>query len=129
MDVDDQKGQVLEATDGGDVSGDCRSMSHDLSGAAAPVVVMSADSTDNGKEDEGAAVSAEGGSPGNYQEEGRGGGEKEDPYSKRGYTSEVFKIELENIPQRIGYKVVIVRVCMYQHDNVCKWCPTPKHSS
>ena len=40
--------------------------------------------------------------PSSHQE---GDGEGADPYSRRGYTSEVFKIEIENLPQWSGYKV------------------------
>ena len=40
----------------------------------------------------------------------KGVGLKEDAYSSRGYTSEVFKIELDNLPAWIGYKVKLLQI-------------------
>ena len=41
-----------------------------------------------------------------------GEGEKY-PYLQRGFTSEIFKIEIQNIPKYIGYTVRAVCVCFF----------------
>ena len=48
--------------------------------------------------------------PSSHQE---GDGEGADPYSRKGYTSEVFKIEIENLPQWSGYKVHVHCTSIY----------------
>ena len=52
------------------------------------------------------ALPAECISPGSSPRIPQAGDEKsDDAYTKRGYTSEIFKIELSNLPKKVGYKV------------------------
>ena len=100
MDVDDCKEEVVKAPGSvEDVSHDCPSGSHDLVDGGPDTPVVSTEPT--GTDVKGGAPS----SPGNGREEGA---ERNDPYSKRGYTSEVFKIEVDNLPQWVGYKVKVM---------------------
>ena len=51
-------------------------------------------------------------SPGSSPEILRAGDRRsDDAYTKRGYTSEIFKIELSNLPKKIGYKVSMISSC------------------
>ena len=52
---------------------------------------------------------------GGSSEQNEGGSASADPFSyfQRGFTSEVFKIEVGNIPQHVGYQV-----CALHHDDV-----------
>ena len=110
MDVDKHKEDTI-TTEGKYVSHDQDSVPHDLDEVTS-VVDKVQSSTSDRRED------CIAGTPGNAQ----GDGEKEDPYSKRGFTSEVFKIEVNNLPQRVGYKVhkhVAKAVCVCTCVCVC----------
>ena len=103
MDVDEQRGDPI----GADVaaSHDHSSVSHDLSEAASPGVAVDHFGIQSGTDhNEGITP---GSPPQSTNDQGDRGddGEREDAYTKRGYTSEIFKIELGNLPLKIGYKV------------------------
>ena len=93
--TDEQKAEAV-GVDTGDVSHEHPSMSHDLDVATATSPV----------DHSGIQSGTKGVSPGSPppQSPDDAGG-IEDVYTKRGYTSEIFKIELSNLPRKIGFKV------------------------
>ena len=100
MDIDKQRQEpvAVDAMHAGDTSHDHDSISHGLDGASNSPVDHSGMPSGS---DLNKAVSAES-LPQSPQGDDRG---TADAYTKRGYTSEIFKIELGNLPYKIGYKV------------------------
>ena len=94
--TDEQKAEPARV-DTGDVSHEHPSMSHDLDVATAASPVDHSGI-------QGGTNCNEGVSPGSLPQSPDDGG-MGDAYTKRGYTSEIFKIELSNLPRKIGFKV------------------------
>ena len=95
----DQKAEPTKEN-AGDASHDHPSMSHDLDvdAATSPVDRSGIQSGTDSKEED---------SPGSSPPQSPKGddGGAGDAYTKRGYTSEIFKIELSNLPKRLSFTV------------------------
>lgn len=95
----DQKAEPTKEN-AGDASHDHPSMSHDLDvdAATSPVDHSGIQSGTDSKEED---------SPGSSPPQSPKGddGGAGDAYTKRGYTSEIFKIELSNLPKRLSFTV------------------------
>ena len=99
MDADDQQGEVIRADCGGVVSPSSLDSDHVAAHSQQPVTGDAALQQSSTFDDCERVLPQH---PSSHQE---GDGEGDDPYSRKGYTSEVFKIEIENLPQWSGYKV------------------------
>jgi hypothetical protein len=97
---DKQKVEPI-GTDTVDASHECPSMSYDSDVATA--TLPPADHS--GMPDSNEADSPGSSPPHLSPQGGDGGGGMGDVYTKRGYTSEIFKIELSNLPKKLSFTV------------------------
>ena len=102
MDADDQQGEVIRADCGSVVNSSSLNSDHVAAHSRQLVTAEGEASTPQSDTSDNQCEEVLPQCPSSHQE---GTGERDDPYSRRGYTSEVFKIEVENLPQWSGYKV------------------------